>query len=338
MSRRILAIEPGVAGQTGAALRIEGLLRHLQGPSGLRQEGLSREPAAGGVCERFEVVRCGIHELCEGLRPLPRSSDRWRFLFGRPAWVSTFDATDRSGLRQRLMARIEEVDADLLWVAHGSVAAQLGLESRASIRIPLVIDAYDLLWTARERRLMVSAGDETLRRLRIQMEIHRARRFELDLYGAADQVWVCSELDRRRLAETSIGDKAVLVPNFFEFPGHDGAPDDRREDRLEDEDPEKERGSEPTVVFVGAMGYYPNRQGMEWWLSSVWPIVLEERPDAVLKVIGRWPDWAEPASCYDQPGVEVLGYVEDLDAALDRPRSRHGHPTPLATLQCRPLY
>lgn len=65
----------------------------------------------------------------------------------------------------------------------------------------------------------------------------------------------------------------------------------------------------PRCVFV-ATEAAPNRDGLGWLLTEIWPRVLRRRPDASLRVIGR----AAPPDGVSWPaGVERAGFVDDLD-------------------------
>ncbi len=301
VSRKILAVEPGVDQQTGASMRVAGLLSRLQGP--------------------FEVERLALPDLCAGFSLRPPAPERWRFLTRRPAWALSFSHQDLQQIRERLDRHLD--GKDLLWLAHGSTAAKLGLDQAPLANVPVIVDAYDLLWTALERRLKSAARAATgWRGRRIDMEIARARRFERRLYAAADQVWVCSELDRQRLdpgraVDRPAAERVRVVPNFFEAPAL--VPDSTAEEAAPEAAPEaSEESAERPIVFVGTMGYYPNRQGMEWFLERVWPRVIAQRPASRLWVVGGWPTWVEPGSVYRQPGVAIRGFVDDLASVWRR--------------------
>ena len=70
----------------------------------------------------------------------------------------------------------------------------------------------------------------------------------------------------------------------------------------------------PTVLFVGAMGYLPNYKGVKLFLDNVWKNVKLQVPTAVFKIIGK--DLPEDMQNYisNIPDVEYLGLVEDLFA------------------------
>ncbi len=70
------------------------------------------------------------------------------------------------------------------------------------------------------------------------------------------------------------------------------------------------------ALFFGAMNYRPNRSGLERFLAEGWPVVKRALPGARLQVAGAGSDQLEVVE-----GVEVLGLVEDLPAALAAARA-----------------
>jgi sugar transferase (PEP-CTERM/EpsH1 system associated) len=73
------------------------------------------------------------------------------------------------------------------------------------------------------------------------------------------------------------------------------------------------RNSEQTsgCVFVGALDYKPNVDGICWFAREIWPAILKQRPDETLKIVGREPV-AEVRELNSLPGVEVVGTVPDV--------------------------
>jgi glycosyltransferase involved in cell wall biosynthesis len=73
----------------------------------------------------------------------------------------------------------------------------------------------------------------------------------------------------------------------------------------------------PEFVFVGLLSLAHNHDGLCWFLRDGMEILLRERPDAVLHVIGRGaaPSLVERARRFaDQ--VQFHGFVEDIDTAI----------------------
>jgi sugar transferase (PEP-CTERM/EpsH1 system associated) len=75
--------------------------------------------------------------------------------------------------------------------------------------------------------------------------------------------------------------------------------------------------TEPSCVFVGALDYRPNVEGMCWFCGEVWPALRERRPDVRLQIVGRRPAPAVQA-LGRLPGVEVVGQVPDIRPFVQR--------------------
>lgn len=74
------------------------------------------------------------------------------------------------------------------------------------------------------------------------------------------------------------------------------------------------------VCFVGGFRHPPNADAVRWFVDEAWPLVLREIPDAVLRIVGSHM----PPEIRDlgvRPGIEAVGYVDDLASMLDRCRA-----------------
>jgi glycosyltransferase involved in cell wall biosynthesis len=69
--------------------------------------------------------------------------------------------------------------------------------------------------------------------------------------------------------------------------------------------------SEHGCVFVGALDYLPNVEGIDWFCRAIWPAVRLRHPDATLALVGRRPAPAV-ARLAAIPGVELVGQVPDV--------------------------
>jgi sugar transferase (PEP-CTERM/EpsH1 system associated) len=74
---------------------------------------------------------------------------------------------------------------------------------------------------------------------------------------------------------------------------------------------------EPACVFVGALDYRPNVEGIGWFCAEVWPTIAASRPGARLYIVGRRPV-SSVRRLARQPGVEVVGQVPDVRGYLAR--------------------
>ncbi|MBN2021543.1 MAG: TIGR03087 family PEP-CTERM/XrtA system glycosyltransferase [Pirellulales bacterium] len=67
----------------------------------------------------------------------------------------------------------------------------------------------------------------------------------------------------------------------------------------------------PRCVFVGALDYRANVDGVQWFAERVWPVVHRERPDARFQLVGSHPARAVRRLA-ELPGVELIGAVDDV--------------------------
>lgn len=68
----------------------------------------------------------------------------------------------------------------------------------------------------------------------------------------------------------------------------------------------------PVLVFTGAMDYWPNVEGAEWFARNVLPRVQVVYPGAVFYIVGSRPTSAIQRLARECCGVHVTGYVEDI--------------------------
>jgi GT2 family glycosyltransferase len=67
------------------------------------------------------------------------------------------------------------------------------------------------------------------------------------------------------------------------------------------------------VIFVAGFAHPPNVDGAIWLVKEIWPLVLRERPDASLSLIGSNPTPEVLALATEN--VEVTGWISDEDLA-----------------------
>jgi hypothetical protein len=68
------------------------------------------------------------------------------------------------------------------------------------------------------------------------------------------------------------------------------------------------------IAFIGGFKHMPNVDAVTYFLDAIWPLVRAEMPEVEFQVIGA--DLPENLSSRVDPGVRMVGYVEDLEAHL----------------------
>lgn len=68
-----------------------------------------------------------------------------------------------------------------------------------------------------------------------------------------------------------------------------------------------------TVLFIGLLNYGPNYWGVDYFIKNIWEKIIEIVPGAVFKVIGRGLNEKKKKEWSKVKGVEVLGFVENIE-------------------------
>ena len=178
-------------------------------------------------------------------------------------------ATDRSRAAQRLVAeelrRADVVVADFL---------------HAAVLLPPEVHAASVLFTHNveaeifARHAALASG--ALRRMIWSNQLAKMRRFERTTLRHFDSVVAVSERDRdyfrREYGVTSSTIPTGVDLDFFAF------------------HPVTETAGAPVIVFTASMDSLANIDGVRWFMDAVWPLIVRERPEVQMRVIGRNPD------------------------------------------------
>jgi len=118
-----------------------------------------------------------------------------------------------------------------------------------------------------------------------------------------DLVIVVSERDRERLLELGAECTISIIEN--------GVDCDKL--RLLARPQEKQ----PEIIFVGTMGYLPNRDGVRYFCREIFPLIRGSYPDCRLTVVGS--GGLEHLSDLARPGlIEITGRVAELEPYYSR--------------------
>ncbi|NNC87721.1 MAG: glycosyltransferase [Akkermansiaceae bacterium] len=193
------------------------------------------------------------------------------------------DAKDAAQVRQLVS------EHDLVWV-HGLFTA-----NHAGIRqCPhALLDIDDIF--SRYYRSALRHSKSPKERLRNARHYFLWKRRETVLFERFRALAVCSEPDRDYLGG---GENIHVIPNGYEPPRE-------RADRRP-ADP-------PRIGFIGTLNYPPNAEGIDWFISEVWPVVKKAVPAARLRLVG---DASSSASTARGPDIDRLGFVEDAEAEM----------------------
>jgi len=234
-----------------------------------------------------------------GVETFPIDSERSRLAllaallrgsFGAEPFVAAKYASQ--AMRARIAALAGTVDA-----VHFDMLPLMRYADAVPASVPVVYNAHNVEHQLLDTRMRIHPN--RLARLFLRRQLPLLRAFERDACRRARLVLACSGTDAQLLRPLAPGVRVAIVPNGVD---------------LEANVPARAPGSRARLVFVGQMGWFPNRDGVEWFLRDVFPRILIMRPDAEFMLVGKHDDLHIPADVASH--VTLAGFVPDLRPAV----------------------
>lgn len=270
--------------------------------SKLRVSGLLR-----GLCARHEVTVLSFADPSErpadpvgwGAAPVetrmvpfrdfqPRSARAvLGFASGKPRFLVD---THSPGMEQAIRAAVDATRFDLV------IASQLSMAAYHPYfeGIPAVFEEVEL-GIYRPADGLAGGRWERFRR---EITWAKHRRYMGQLVRRFALCTVASEIERRLLQEAVPGGPPVhVVPNSV---GAADAPAVRK--------------TPDSLIFTGSLRYAPNREAVEWFLQTVYPVVQARRAGVSLTVTGETGTGPVPAAT----NLVLTGRVEDVGPLVSR--------------------
>lgn len=167
-------------------------------------------------------------------------------------------------------------------------------------RIPTVLFQHNvesILW-----RRQADTERHPVRRRIFAREADKMTRYERRTVGAFEHIIAVSDTDRRTMLEMAPDARISVVPTGVDTAAFRPA--------------SRERPRAPIVLFLGSMDWEPNIDGVRYFVSEVWPRVVDAVPAARFHIVGRNPPPAIRALASSQ--VEVTGRVPSVQEHLSR--------------------
>jgi polysaccharide biosynthesis protein PslH len=253
-------------------------------------------------------VERAMREYCEEVLLVPASP--WSGPLKRTMQVCSlasrrsFEARafDRPGLRRGLARLLSSRAIDVVCVELPFLVGQRLSFAPSGARPPLrVLDEHNIEFDLARQQASLAQG--VMRRVHNSINWPKIRREEVGAFRRFDGVTFCSEIDEARARALVPGMRSAVVPNAVDL-------DHFRSD------PALPPPDGRTVMFFGAINYFPNVDGLRFLFDEVWPIVARTHPEARLKIVGQHP--TPEVLAFRGPRVEVTGRVDDLRPHLAR--------------------
>jgi len=198
-----------------------------------------------------------------------------------------------------LEAHLEAAGAhyDLVMLERVHHAAQhMGVVRRLCPNAKVIFNTVDLHYVREERQAEVERSKALARQAR------KTKALEYELMRRADATIVISRTEREIVAREAPDVRVAVIPYVREVSGSSLSFRQRRD-----------------LVFVGGFLFSPNVDAVQYFVADIWPRVRAAVPDVRFLVVGsNVPE--NIAQLDSEPGVDVLGYVENLTPILIRCR------------------
>ena len=120
--------------------------------------------------------------------------------------------------------------------------------------------------------------------------------FEKSLYEATDLIAPVSLIDAEKIKH--ILPRAEIYPTSI---GMDWS-----------YNPKKISGDKIHLLFIGRLDWYPNHEGLLWFLDEVWPHVVAQRSDIHLSIVGGFASANLIEKFHNAENLQFLGKVPDV--------------------------
>jgi glycosyltransferase involved in cell wall biosynthesis len=130
-----------------------------------------------------------------------------------------------------------------------------------------------------------------------QGQFERMLRYEAEVCRAAKKIIAVSGVDALAMHSLYGANRVCSVPTGVDI-GYFAPP--------------PAAASTNDLVFIGAMDWRPNADGLHWFTGHVLPLIRARRPDCTLSIVGRnpGPDVAQLAASHRR--IHVTGTVDDV--------------------------
>jgi sugar transferase (PEP-CTERM/EpsH1 system associated) len=198
-------------------------------------------------------------------------------------------------LERRIQELWKQRKFDVIWV-HCAFAAQYAMSLPGSCQ--RILDFGDIDSAKWEDYSHVRAGPLSVC---YKLESQKLRKFETAAAKKFDKITVTAPGEKETFLGMGTGKSCMVIPN-----GVDGKYFSSK----------LTLRTKPRILFLGRMDYFPNIQGIQYFVREVLGLVRKELPGAELQIVGANPS-AAVRGLAREPGVTVTGFVKDVRPYLE---------------------
>ncbi|HWG75590.1 MAG TPA: glycosyltransferase [Steroidobacteraceae bacterium] len=250
----------------------------------------THEEALLSVCKTVEAVPGGVRSLSASLDHLRRLTNLASLV---PYGVARFRS---SFMAERACARLQDGNVDAVLCEEPFLTINLP----ASLPVSLIMDSHNVEHVLIARYAALESN--IAKKVYASLEARKLRRFETLCWKRSDLILACSDYDSRTIASLSPRSKVRVVPNVVDVSSYPLLPD----------------GNELKLIYTGGMDWYPNRDAVAFFATTILPRLRGMVPGVKLVVAGREPSADFRRRFADTPDIEFVGNVPDIRSEISR--------------------
>lgn len=192
--------------------------------------------------------------------------------------------------RELIQALLSEVKYNFIVISNSALLSLLPRDRSGTNLIVDMMDVDSRKWFAYAERRRTMA-------FLFRREATLVAELERQVLNRADLVCVTTERERGALLGAGRCDNVIVAGNGVDVRYYYSKNPPSR--------------SSSDVVFFGALDYWPNIDGIQWFSQKVWAEVVATRRDMHFHIVGRRPVWSV-RRLRRFPGITVHGPVADI--------------------------
>ncbi|AGX45194.1 glycosyltransferase [Clostridium saccharobutylicum] len=209
-----------------------------------------------------------------------------------------------NNMSQLLKKEISKNKYDLVYIDH----LQLGVywDILKMCNCPIYLDEHNCESQILKRK--IKSGENILKNCFIRLEYKKLKNFEDKIVKKCDKVIVLSEEDKKCLMNGVDVNKnkftVIPIPIQADFMKTIGSRINNKKTL--------------NIMFLGTLTWFPNSQGIEWFVDKVIPKLEQTNSNYKLFIVGKDPSESLMNKCKQNNKIIVTGYVDDVNEYIEK--------------------
>ena len=209
------------------------------------------------------------------------------------------------GLQSKIDDLIESTNFDVILCSSSPIAEYLFRSRHWNARLKDIVKIMDLIDVDSYKWQQYAQISSMAKAWVYRYEARKLEQYEKKIYRAFDKLLLVSDREKHYFPQPDNQNKIRAVQNGVDL------------DYFSDSSQRVPGSGGPAVVFTGMMDYWPNIEGVRWFIEEVYPAIRKAVPEVHFFVVGGRPS-KEVSHWQSLDGVTVTGFVPDVRTYLGK--------------------